>query len=83
MGVSGAESLAAAANVFMGQTEAPIVVAPYVPEMTESELMALVTGGMATVSGTRDFVAADPPVWTGNFRVGVTDTSGTIGTVTK
>lgn len=51
MGVSGAESLAAAANVFMGQTEAPIVIAPYIPEMTRSELMALMTGGMATVSG--------------------------------
>lgn len=51
MGVSGAESLAAAANVFMGQTEAPIVVAPYVPSMTRSELMALMTGGFATVSG--------------------------------
>lgn len=51
MGVSGSESLGAAANVFMGQTEAPIVVAPYIPEMTYSELMALMTGGMATVSG--------------------------------
>lgn len=51
MEVSGSESLAAAANVFMGQTEAPIVVAPYIPEMTYSELMALMTGGMATVSG--------------------------------
>ncbi len=51
MGVSGSESLAAAANVFMGQTEAPIVVAPYVPSMTTSELMALMTGGFATVSG--------------------------------
>ena len=51
MAVSGAESLAAAANVFVGQTEAPIVVAPYIPEMTRSELMALMTGGMATVSG--------------------------------
>lgn len=51
MGVSGSESLAAAANVFMGQTEAPIVVAPYIPKMTYSELMALMTGGMATVSG--------------------------------
>lgn len=51
MGVSGSESLAAAANVFMGQTEAPIVVAPYISEMTRSELMALMTGGMATVSG--------------------------------
>jgi len=51
MGVSGSESLAAAANVFMGQTEAPIIIAPYVPRMTQSELMALMTGGMATVSG--------------------------------
>ncbi|RPI25647.1 MAG: NupC/NupG family nucleoside CNT transporter [Acidobacteria bacterium] len=51
MGVSGAESLAAAANVFMGQTEAPIVIAPYIPAMTASELLALMAGGMATVSG--------------------------------
>ena len=51
MGVSGSESVAVAANVFVGQTEAPLVVAPYVPEMTESELMALMTAGMATVSG--------------------------------
>jgi len=51
MGVSGAESLAAAANIFMGQTEAPILVAPYIPKMTFSELMAMMTGGMATVSG--------------------------------
>jgi CNT family concentrative nucleoside transporter len=51
MGVSGAESLSAAANVFMGQTEAPIVIAPYIPQMTVSELMAVMTGGMATVSG--------------------------------
>ena len=51
MGVSGSESVAVAANVFVGQTEAPLIVAPYVPEMTESELMALMTAGMATVSG--------------------------------
>jgi len=51
MGVSGSESLAAAANVFMGQTEAPIIVSPYIPAMTRSELMALMTSGMATVSG--------------------------------
>ena len=51
MGVSGSESLAAAANVFMGQTEAPIIVAPYIPAMTRSELLALMTSGMATVSG--------------------------------
>ncbi len=51
LGVSGSESLGAAANVFMGQTEAPIIIAPYIPQMTTSELMALMTGGMATVSG--------------------------------
>lgn len=51
MGVSGAESLAAAANVFMGQTEAPIIISPYIATMTRSELMALMTGGFATVSG--------------------------------
>ena len=48
---SGAETLAAAANVFMGQTEAPIIVKPYVPDMTQSELLALMVGGMATISG--------------------------------
>ncbi len=51
MKVSGSESLAAAANVFMGQTEAPIIIAPFIPTMTTSELMALMTGGFATVSG--------------------------------
>jgi CNT family concentrative nucleoside transporter len=51
MGTSGAESLSAAANIFMGQTEAPLIVKPYVPRMTQSELLALMVGGMATVSG--------------------------------
>ena len=51
MGTSGAESLAAAANIFAGQTEAPLVVKPFVEKMTRSELMALMTGGMATVAG--------------------------------
>jgi CNT family concentrative nucleoside transporter len=51
MRTSGAETLSAAANVFMGQTEAPIIVKPYVPMMTQSELLALMTGGMATISG--------------------------------
>ena len=51
MGVSGAESLAAAANVFMGQTEAPLVITPYIAAMTESELLAMMSAGMATVSG--------------------------------
>lgn len=51
MGVSGAESLSASANIFVGQTEAPLVVRPYVASMTQSELMAVMTGGMATIAG--------------------------------
>ncbi len=51
MGTSGAESLAAAANVFVGQTEAPLVVRPYIARMTQSELFTLMVGGMATVAG--------------------------------
>jgi concentrative nucleoside transporter, CNT family len=51
MRTSGAETLSAAANVFMGQTEAPIIVKPYVPAMTQSELLAMMIGGMATISG--------------------------------
>jgi CNT family concentrative nucleoside transporter len=51
MGTSGTESLAAAANIFAGQTEAPLVVKPYLETMTRSEIMALMTGGMATVAG--------------------------------
>jgi CNT family concentrative nucleoside transporter len=51
MRTSGAETLSAAANVFMGQTEAPIIVKPFVPHMTQSELLAMMVGGMATISG--------------------------------
>jgi CNT family concentrative nucleoside transporter len=51
MDVSGSESLAAAANVFIGHTEAPLMVRPYLESMTRSELMAMLTGGMATISG--------------------------------
>jgi CNT family concentrative nucleoside transporter len=51
MRTSGAETLSATANVFMGQTEAPIIVKPYVPHMTQSELLALMIGGLATISG--------------------------------
>lgn len=50
--VSGAESMAVTANVFVGMTEAPLVVRPYLENMTRSELMALMTGGFATVAGT-------------------------------
>lgn len=51
MGTSGAESLSAAANIFVGQTEAPLVIKPFVAKMTRSELMAVMAGGMATVAG--------------------------------
>jgi len=50
-GTSGAESLSAAANIFIGQTEAPLMVRPYVEKMTRSELMCVMTGGMATIAG--------------------------------
>lgn len=51
MKTSGSESLAASANIFMGQTEAPLVVRPYIKKMTGSELNSLMIGGMATASG--------------------------------
>lgn len=51
MKLSGAESLSAAGNIFLGQTEAPLLVRPFVPKMTNSELMCLMTGGMATIAG--------------------------------
>jgi CNT family concentrative nucleoside transporter len=49
--ISGAESLSVAANVFVGQTEAPLVVRPYIQRMTESELFTMMVGGMATIAG--------------------------------
>lgn len=51
MRLSGTESLAAAANVFIGQTEAPLMVKPYISGMNRSELLCLMTGGMATIAG--------------------------------
>ena len=51
MGASGAESLNVAASIFMGQTEAPLTIRPFLPEMTQSELMTVMTSGMAHVSG--------------------------------
>ncbi len=51
MHTSGAESLSSAANIFVGQTEAPLLIKPYVSAMTQSELHAVMTGGFATVSG--------------------------------
>lgn len=51
MGTSGAETLSVSANVFMGQTEAPLIVKPYVPRMTNSELFVLMASGFAHISG--------------------------------
>lgn len=51
MRTSGSETLAAAANIFMGQTEAPLVIRPYLAHMTRSELLCLMVGGMATIAG--------------------------------
>ncbi len=51
MKTSGAETLAASANIFVGQTEAPLVIKPYLSKMTRSELLALMIGGMANVAG--------------------------------
>ncbi len=49
--ISGSESLSVAANVFIGQTEAPLVVRPYIAKMTQSELFTMMVGGMATIAG--------------------------------
>lgn len=51
MRLSGAESLAAAGNIFLGQTEAPLLIRPYLDKMTKSEMMCLMAGGMATIAG--------------------------------
>ena len=51
LGTSGAESLNVAASIFMGQTEAPLTIRPFLPEVTRSELMTIMTSGMAHVSG--------------------------------
>jgi CNT family concentrative nucleoside transporter len=51
MRLSGAESLSAAGNIFLGQTEAPLLVRPFISRMTQSELLCLMTGGMATIAG--------------------------------
>jgi CNT family concentrative nucleoside transporter len=51
MGTSGAESLSVAADIFVGQTEAPLVVRPYLPRMTKSELLTVMCGGFATIAG--------------------------------
>lgn len=72
MGLSGAESLAAAGNVFLGQTESPFLIKPYLERMTRSEMMCLMTGGMATVAGGVlavyvGFLGGDDPVAKAEF----------------
>ena len=51
MGTSGAETLSVISNIFVGQTEAPLVIKPFIEKMTKSELLAVMTGGMATIAG--------------------------------
>jgi len=51
LGVTGTEALSAAANVFVGQTEAPLCIKPYLPRMTRSQIMLVMTGGFATIAG--------------------------------
>ncbi|MCD9541657.1 NupC/NupG family nucleoside CNT transporter, partial [Photobacterium carnosum] len=51
LGTSHAESMSATANIFVGQTEAPLVIRPFVPKMTQSELFAVMCGGLASVAG--------------------------------
>ncbi len=51
MNLSGAESLAAAGNIFLGQTESPLLIKPYINKMTRSELLCIMSGGMATIAG--------------------------------
>ncbi len=51
MGTSGAESLSCTANIFVGQTEAPLMIKPYIQEMTRSEILTVMVGGMATIAG--------------------------------
>ena len=51
MGTSGSETLSVSANIFVGQTEAPLMIRPFISKMTKSEIMAVMTGGFATVAG--------------------------------
>ena len=51
LGTSGAETLSVISNIFVGQTEAPLVIKPFIDKMTKSELLVVMTGGMATIAG--------------------------------
>lgn len=52
VGTTAAESMNAAANIFLGQTEAPLLIRPFLPTMTKSEINSVMTGGFATIAGT-------------------------------
>jgi CNT family concentrative nucleoside transporter len=67
MGLSGAESLSASANIFMGQTEAPLLVKPFIPGMTNSELFAVMVGGFANISVSLIAVYAEMGVESGHL----------------
>jgi len=72
MRLSGAESLSAAGNIFLGQTEAPLLVKPFIANMTKSEMMCLMTGGMATIAGSVlaafvSFLGGDDPAEQAKF----------------
>ncbi len=67
MGTSGSETVSAAANIFMGQTEAPLTIKPYLPRMTRSELHCMMVGGFATIAG------SVLTVYTGVFHIPVGD----------
>ncbi len=69
MGTSGSESLAAASNIFLGQTEAALLIRPYIPHMTKSEIMALMTTGMATIASGVMVVYAEMGVGAGHLLV--------------
>jgi len=70
MRTSGAETLSAAGNIFMGQTEAPLLIKPYIPRMTRSELLCMMTGGMATIAGGVAAVYAEFGKLAGHLDVG-------------
>ena len=67
MRTSGSESLCSAANVFMGQTEAPLVIKPYLSGMTRSEIMTMMIGGMATIAGGVFAIYADMGIEAGHL----------------
>lgn len=59
VGTTACESMNAAGNIFLGQTEAPLLIRPYLPRMTKSEIHAVMTGGFATIAGEHSFFVSD------------------------